>query len=98
MSANQLLVGRYCIARTDRFVIHCGEVVFIDGDKVFLRNSKRFTQTTVSDESRFLNLISKDGVIPQHYDIDETIPEIYLTYVLELIPCSAKAIEIIQKA
>lgn len=101
MDITKVMAGKYCLVINDSYNIHFGEVVFVDGDKVLLKNSKRINESRhrpIVGSSRFFNQIANVGIIPEYFDIDETVDEIYLCYVVELIPCSQMAKEIIQKA
>lgn len=101
MDINTVMAGRYCLVVNDSYHIHFGEVVFVDGDKVLLKNSKRINGSNrrpIVGSERFLNQMANVGIITEYFDIDETAEEIYLCYVTEIIPCSPMAQEIIQKA
>ena len=88
-------VGKYAICRCYSAGVHAGEVVSVDGDQVILRNSRRLWSWKAN------NGIALSGVA-QHGlaggKIDTLNPEIYLTGVIEIIPCSQVAEDSINAA
>ena len=88
-------VGEYCICRCTAAGVHAGEVVSVDGDRVILRNSRRLWQWQARGGVA-LSGVAQNGLAGGK--IDTANPEIYLTGVCEIIPCSAKTREDIENA
>ena len=88
-------VGKYCICRCTAAGVHAGEVVSVDGDRVILRNSRRLWQWQARGGVA-LSGVAQNGLAGGK--IDTANPEIYLTGVCEIIPCSAKTREDIENA
>ena len=88
-------VGKYCICRCSGAGIHAGTVVSVDGDRVILRDSRRLWQWQTR-AGVALSGVAQNGLAGGK--LDTANPEIYLTSVCEVIPCSAKAREDIQNA
>ena len=80
-----LTVGKFCIARCYSAGVHAGEVVAVDGENVVLKNSRRLWSWEANDGVALSGLAQcglKSG------RIDVVNPEIYLSGVCELIPCT----------
>lgn len=92
-SANPM-VGKYCIARCYSAGVHAGEVVSVDGENVILKDSRRLWSWKAKDGVA-LSGVAQAGV-QSGGKIDVVNPEIYLTGVCELIPCSTAAKESIR--
>ena len=84
-------VGKYVIARCYSAGVHAGEVVSVDGESVILKDSRRLWSWKAKDGVA-LSGVAQNGV-QAGCNIDTINPEIYLTGVCELIPCSAIARE-----
>ena len=89
--------GRYCIARCTGAGVHAGEVVSADGDTAILRDSRRLWSWTAK-AGIALSGVAQHGIKADASKVDVLNPEIYLTGVCELIPCSAVAKGSIQNA
>ena len=87
--------GKYCICRCTSAGVHAGTVVSVDGDRVILYNSRRLWQWQAK-AGIALSGVAQNGLAGGK--IDATNPEIYLTGVCEIIPCSDAAKESIQNA
>ena len=85
------MIGKYCIARCYAAGVHAGEVVSVDGENVVLKNSRRLWGWKANDGIA-LSGVAQTGVKADS-KIDVVNPEIYLTGVCELIPCSTVAKE-----
>jgi hypothetical protein len=85
------MVGKYCIARCYSAGVHAGEVVSVDGENVILKDSSRLWSWKAKDGVA-LSGVAQSGV-QSGCKIDLQNPEIYLTGVCELIPCSDAAKE-----
>ena len=85
------MIGKYCIARCYSAGVHAGEVVSVDGENVVLKNSRRLWSWKANDGIA-LSGVAQTGVKADS-KIDVVNPEIYLTGVCELIPCSTVAKE-----
>ena len=88
-------IGKYCICRCSAAGVHAGEVVSVNGDTVILRNSRRLWQWQARD-GLALSGVAQNGLAGGK--IDTLNPEIWLSGVCEIIPCSNAARESIQNA
>ena len=88
-------VGRYVICRCSAAGVHAGEVVAVSGDTVTLKNSRRLWQWQARGGVA-LSGVAQNGLAGGK--IDTPNPEIWLSGVCEIIPCSAKAQEDIENA
>ncbi len=79
-------VGKYVIARCYSAGVHAGEVVSVDGENVILKDSRRLWSWTTVDGIA-LSGVAQHGV-KKGGKIDSMNPQIYLTGVCELIPCT----------
>jgi hypothetical protein len=84
-------VGKYVIARCYSAGVHAGEVVSVDGENVILKDSLRLWSWKAKDGVA-LSGVAQTGV-QSGCKIDVVNPEIALTGVCELIPCSVVAKE-----
>ena len=84
-------VGKYVIARCYSAGVHAGFVKHVDGEQVILADSRRLWSWKAKDGIA-LSGVAQTG-IQSGCKIDVVNPEIYLTGVCELIPCSAAAQE-----
>lgn len=84
-------VGKYVIARCYSAGVHAGLVTHVDGEQVILADSRRLWSWKAKDGIA-LSGVAQTG-IQSGCKIDVVNPEIYLTGVCELIPCSAAAQE-----
>lgn len=85
-SAPHPFVGKYVIARCYSAGVHAGTVVSVDGETCVLANSRRLWSWKARDGVA-LSGVAQNGV-QSGCKIDVPNPEIYLTGVCELIPCS----------
>ena len=90
------LIGKICMFRTYSAGVHFGELVERDGKECVVGNSRRVFYWT---EACSLSQLAIDG----SGDIDNckisvVVPEIFLTEVIEIIPMSPKAKEILYGA
>ncbi len=79
-------IGKYVIARCYSAGVHAGTVVSVDGDTCILADSRRLWSWKAKDGVA-LSGVAQTGV-RSDCKIDMVNPEIYLTGVCELIPCS----------
>ena len=84
-------VKKYVIARCYSAGVHAGFVKHVDGEQVILADSRRLWSWKAKDGIA-LSGVAQTG-IQSGCKIDVVNPEIYLTGVCELIPCSAAAQE-----
>ena len=84
-------VGKYVIARCYAAGVHAGTVVSADGENVILKDSRRLWSWKAKDGVA-LSGVAQAG-IQSGCKVDVLNPEIALTGVCELIPCSAIAKE-----
>jgi hypothetical protein len=90
-SAPHPFIGKYVIARCYSAGAHAGTVVSVDGETCVLADSRRLWSWKAKDGVA-LSGVAQAGV-QSGCKIDVVNPEIYLTGVCELIPCSAVAKE-----
>ncbi|CAB4197730.1 hypothetical protein UFOVP1309_31 [uncultured Caudovirales phage] len=88
---NHPFVGKYVIARCYSAGVHAGEVVSADGENVILKDSRRLWSWKAK-EGIALSGVAQNG-LKSEGKVDTLNPEIALTGVCELIPCSPKARE-----
>jgi len=84
-------IGKYVIARCYAAGVHSGTVVSVDGENVILKDSRRLWSWKAKDGVA-LSGVAQTGV-QSGCKIDVVNPEIALTGVCELIPCSTVAKE-----
>jgi hypothetical protein len=87
--------GKYCICRCDRAGVHAGTVVSQKGQLVILKDSRRLWQWRAV-AGIALSGLSQHGL--QSGKVDTLLPEIGLTDVIEVIPCSDPARRSIENA
>ena len=87
------MVGKYAIVRCYSAGVHAGTVAAIDNDKVILKDSRRLWSWKAADGVA-LSGVAQFGIIGGK--IDSMNPEIYLTGVIEIIPCTNAARESIR--
>ena len=96
MSIGDVMVGKFCIARCYSAGVHAGTVAAVDGDKVIMHNSRRLWYWQAK-AGVALSGVAQAG-IRDASKVDAMNPEIYLTGVIELIPCTDTAKESIENA
>ena len=84
-------IGKYVIARCYSAGVHAGTVVSVDGETCVLSDSRRLWSWKANDGVA-LSGVAQTGV-QSGCKIDVSNPEIYLTGICELIPCSDVAKE-----
>lgn len=84
-------IGKYVIARCYSAGVHAGTVVSVDGENAVLADSRRLWSWKAKDGVA-LSGVAQTGV-QSGCKIDVVNPEIYLTGICELIPCSTAAKE-----
>lgn len=94
-TAQHPFIGKYAICRCYSAGVHAGHVVSVDGDRVILRDSRRLWSWTAK-LGVALSGVAQNGL--GSGKIDTLNPEIYLTGVIEIIPCSDAAKASIQNA
>ena len=85
------MIGKYCIARCYSAGVHAGTVESVDGENVVLSNSTRLWSWKAKDGVA-LSGVAQNGITDKS-KLDTINPQIYLTGVCELIPCSLIAAE-----
>lgn len=88
-------VGKYVIARCYSAGVHAGTVEAVDGETAVLKDSRRLWSWKAKDGVA-LSGVAQAGV-QSGCKIDVVNPEIYLTGICELIPCSVVAQESIHE-
>lgn len=83
-------VGKFCIARCYEAGVHAGFVESVDGENVILTDSIRLWQWKAVDGIA-LSGVAQNGIKKENCKFDSANPQIYLTGVCELIPCSEKS-------
>lgn len=87
-------IGKYCIIRADRSGIHAGVLVQRSGSDVVLRDSRRLWYW-VAPQGVALSGVAQYGVA-QTSKLDVVNPEMLISGVIEIIPCSQLAEESIR--
>jgi len=82
-------VGKYVICRCYSAGVHAGELVALDGDRAILHNSRRLWYWKARDGIA-LSGVAQNGITSDS-KIDAVNPEIALTGVIEVIPCTEVA-------
>ena len=82
-------VGKYVLCRCYSAGVHCGELVSLDGDRAILRNSRRLWYWKTKS-GLALSGVAQHG-LAKDSKVDTLNPEISLTGVIEVIPCSEAA-------
>ena len=85
-------IGKYVIARCYAAGVHAGTVVSVDGESVILKDSRRLWSWKANDGVA-LSGVAQNGITQDKSKLDTLNPEIALTGVCELIPCSEVAKE-----
>lgn len=88
-------VGKYVIARCYAAGVHAGKVVSVDGENAILENSRRLWSWKAKSGVA-LSGVAQTG-LESGCNIDVINPEIALTGVCEIIPCSDIAMESINE-
>ena len=88
-SANHPFVGRYVLCRCYSAGVHTGTLVSLDGDRAILSNSRRLWYWEANGGIA-LSGVAQHG-LKSGSKVDAPNPEIALTGVIEIIPCSAEA-------
>lgn len=86
--ATHPFVGKYVIVRCYSAGVHAGELVSQTGDQVVLKNSRRLWQW-VAKSGIALSGLAINGI--KSGKIDTLLPDLFLTGVIETIPCSEHA-------
>ena len=81
------MIGKFCVVRTYSAGVHIGVVCEANGTAVLLKNARRLWRWS---EARSLNEVANNGV-GEESRISEPVPEILLTQAIEVIPCTPKA-------
>jgi len=87
MNKKHPFVGKFCIARCYSAGVHAGYVVSVDDDICILKDSVRLWSWRGTG-------VALSGVANGKFmsgKVDTVNPEIYLTGVIELIPCTDKS-------
>lgn len=82
-------VGKYVLCRCYSAGVHTGTLVSLDGDRAILANSRRLWFWRAKDGIA-LSGVAQNG-LQSDSKVDAVNPEIALTGVIEIIPCSAEA-------
>jgi hypothetical protein len=80
------MLNRRCLIRTYSAGVHIGDVVFVDGMEVHLKNALRLWKW--SDGGLSLSAIANNGIKNGRLNFTG---EVYLTNAIEIIPTTEKA-------
>ena len=94
-AATHPFVGKYCIIRCTGAGVHAGTLVSVDGDTAIVSNARNLWQWTAAGGIALAG-VARYGLAGGK--LDAVTPEIHLTGVCAIIPCSAKAREDIENA
>ena len=89
-SAPHPFIGRYVLCRCYSAGVHAGVLVSLCGDQAILKNSRRLWSWKANDGIA-LSGVAQSGL--KDGKVDVINPEIALTGVIEVIPCSQAAEE-----
>lgn len=90
-------VGKICLVRTYASGVHCGTVVYHQGQEVVLRDARRLWEWhAVGGIS--LSEVARNGIHHKGSRVCLTVPEILISDFLELIPVSPDAGRLIMSA
>lgn len=89
-------IGKKCIIRTYASGVHFGEVVSQSGRQVELKNARRIWRFDVKSHGLSLSEVANHGTTDSRSKVCETVPDITLLDGLEIIPCTANAIKVIE--
>ena len=81
------LIGKYVIVRCYSAGVHAGTLKELDGDKAILTDSNRLWYW-VTKEGIALSGVAQHGIKRGESKVDSMNPTIYLTGVIEVIPCA----------
>lgn len=89
------MIGKKVIIRGDRSGVFFGTLVAIEGTEVKLENCRRLWYW---DGAASISQIAVDGVKrPDNCNFTVVVEEIVITDVIEIIPCTDKAIKCIEE-
>ena len=84
------MLGKYCVVRTYSAGVHIGTIDSVDKTEVLLKNARRIWKW---NGAFTLSEVSINGIDSESSKISETVKEIFLTQVIEMIPATEKAIK-----
>ena len=91
-------IGKKCIIRTYASGVHFGEIVKQEGRQVELHNARRLWRWDVAPNGISLSEVAMYGPAGSKSKICETVPAITILDALEIIPATAVAANVIEKA
>jgi len=86
-------IGKYVIARCYSAGVHSGYVMSVDGETCILTDSRRLWSWKAREGVALSGVAQKGLASDSRCRLDVVNPQIYLTGVCELIPCSDVAKE-----
>lgn len=84
------MIGEFVVVRTYSAGVHCGTLVESSGTAVRLADARRIWRWSGANT---LHELSLRGASREYTRISEAIPWILLTQAIEVIPCSAEAVQ-----
>ena len=84
----------YVVLRTRSGRVHAGQLASCNGEEVELTAAKRLQQW---DGAKSIHRLSIEGTEPPSEHVSEEVARILLTDVVEVIPCTQKARDSIEK-
>jgi len=91
-------IGEYCIIRTYASGVHAGILVDQQGRQVELQDARRIWRFDVKSHGLSLSEVANHGTTDSRSKVCEAVPAITILDALEIIPCSARATEVIRSA
>ncbi len=88
------MIGQFCVVRTFSAGVHLGTVTECNGTAVLLKNARRLWRWRGANT---LSEVALHGVAEQSR-ISESVPVILLTQATEVIPCTKKARENLERS
>jgi len=88
-SLTERMLGRYCVVRTESAGVHAGILIGRDKQECLLSDSRRIYYW---DGAASLSQLARDGVNdPENCKFTVAVEEIFLSEMIEIIPCTLDA-------
>lgn len=92
------LIGTHVIIRSDMSGVHFGTLEGVSGTSVRLSDSRRLYRWSTGGAGLTLSEIAITGIDHSESKISETLPDLVVSGVCEIIPCHGMAIATIRGA
>lgn len=91
-------IGKKCIIRTYASGVHFGTLLKQVGRQVELASARRLWRWDTAPHGISLSEVAIHGPVGKRSKICSTVPEMSILDALEVIPCTAAAIDVIESA